>query len=251
LFPKLGMVEPQTRSAHILVVDDDARIRQMLTRYLEEQGYRITGVADGQAMRECLRDTVVDVILLDLVLPGGEDGLGLAREVRSRSDVPIIMLTGRDDVIDRIVGLEIGADDYIAKPFHLREVLARLKTVLRRRPLTSSNQGNGSDVLRFEGWHLDLGRRQLLTSNGLEIVLTTGEFDMLATLAKHPGRVFSREVLMDLTHGRTLEAFDRTIDAQIARLRKKIEQDLKRPTLIKSVRGVGYVFTGKPASLNT
>ncbi|WP_254065482.1 response regulator [Acidisoma sp. L85] len=227
-------------------MDDDARIRQMLTRYLEEQGYRVTGVADGQAMREFLRDTVVDIILLDLVLPG-EDGLGLARWVRSLSDVPIMMLTGRDDVIDRIVGLEIGADDYIAKPFHLREVLARLKTVLRRRqPPTSSNRAEDRDVFRFEGWVLDLGRRQLLTSDGLEVVLTTGEFDMLVALAKHPGRVFSREVLMDLTHGRTLEAFDRTIDAQIARLRKKIEQDVKRPMLIKSVRGIGYVFTGKP-----
>jgi two-component system phosphate regulon response regulator OmpR len=243
------MSEPQNRNEHILVVDDDARIRQMLIRYFEDEGYRITAVAGGLAMRECLQRTIVDIILLDLVLPGGEDGLGLAREIRSRSDVPIIMLTGRDDVVDRIVGLEVGADDYIAKPFHLREVLARLRTVLRRRqPAVAPTHGTDGEIFHFEGWRLDLGCRQLVTAEGSEIALTTGEFDMLAVLAKHPGRVFSRDVLMDLTHGRTLEAFDRTIDAQIARLRKKVERDPRKPSLIKSVRGVGYVFTGKPDS---
>ncbi|POR47127.1 response regulator [Bosea psychrotolerans] len=243
------MSEPPGRSEHILVVDDDARIRQMLIRYFEDEGYRVTAVADGQAMRECLDKAAVDIILLDLVLPGGEDGLGLTREIRSRSDIPIIMLTGRDDVVDRIVGLEVGADDYIAKPFHLREVLARLRTVLRRRqPAIASVSGADSETFHFDGWRLDLARRQLVTAEGEEIILTTGEFDMLAVLAKHPGRVFSRDVLMDLTHGRTLEAFDRTIDAQIARLRKKVERDPKRPSLIKSVRGIGYVFTGKPDS---
>jgi len=241
------MTEPATRNEHILVVDDDLRIRQMLIRYFEDEGYRVTGVADGAAMRESLRKNTIDIILLDLVLPGGEDGLSLAREVRSASDMPIIMLTGRDDVVDRIVGLEVGADDYIAKPFHLREVLARLRTVLRRRQPAAPQHPETGEAIRFDGWRLDLGRRQLVTAEGNEIALTTGEFDMLAVLARHPGRVLSRDVLMDLTHGRNLEAFDRTIDAQIARLRKKIERDPKQPALIKSVRGIGYVFTGKPS----
>lgn len=240
------MPESPGRNEQILVVDDDVRIRQMLTTYFEDEGYRVTAVADGPAMRDVLQRQPVDIILLDLVLPGGEDGLMLAREVRSRSDTPIIMLTGRDDVVDRIVGLEVGADDYIAKPFHLREVLARLRTVLRRRQPAAAARPDAGETIHFDGWRLDLARRQLVTAAGAEIVLTTGEFDMLAALARAPGRVLSRDVLMDLTHGRSLEAFDRTIDAQIARLRKKIEPDPSRPTLIKSVRGVGYVFTGKP-----
>lgn len=243
-----GMTDLAARSEHILVVDDDIRIRQMLIRYFEDEGYRVTAAADGGAMRDCLQKTAVDIILLDLVLPGGEDGLMLAREVRSRSDVPIIMLTGRDDVVDRIVGLEVGADDYIPKPFHLREVLARLRTILRRRQPVAAPRAEPQEVIHFDGWRLDLGRRQLVTAEDTEIVLTTGEFDMLAALARHPGRVFSREVLMDITHGRRLEAFDRTIDAQIARLRKKVERDPKQPALIKSVRGIGYVFTGRATS---
>lgn len=240
------MSDLQTRSEHILVVDDDARIRTMLIRYFEDEGYRVTAAADGNAMRDCMQRSSVDIILLDLMLPGGEDGLTLARDVRSRSDVPIIMLTGRDDVVDRIVGLEVGADDYIAKPFHLREVLARLKSVLRRRqpaPVAPSD----SEVFAFDGWRLDLARRQLTRADGSDVPLTTGEFDLFVALSRRPGHVFSRETLMDLTHGRSLEAFDRTIDAQIARLRKKVELDPKRPALIKSVRGIGYVFTGKPA----
>lgn len=241
------MTEPNARNEHILVVDDDVRIRQMLITYFEDEGYRVTAVGDGAAMRDALQRHPVDIILLDLVLPGGEDGLMLARELRSRCETPIIMLTGRDDVVDRIVGLEVGADDYIAKPFHLREVLARLRTVLRRRQPAAPTRAEQGETIHFDGWRLDLARRQLVTAEGVEIQLTTGEFDMLAALARAPGRVLSRDVLMDLTHGRSLEAFDRTIDAQIARLRKKIEPNPSQPTLIKSVRGVGYVFTGKPA----
>lgn len=240
------MDEIQQRGEHLLVVDDDARIRQMLIRYFEEEGFRVSAVGNGKAMRECLQRGGVDIVLLDLVLGGGEDGLELAREIRSRSDLPIIMLTGRDDVVDRIVGLEVGADDYMAKPFHLREVLARVRTVLRRKqPAERSDRQETGDVLRFDGWSLDLGRRKLTTAGGDEIVLTTGEFDLLAVLARYPGRVFSRDTLMELTRARSLEAFDRTIDAQIARLRKKMEPDPGRPVWIKSVRGVGYVFTGK------
>ena len=240
------MTDPLRRSEHILVVDDDPRIRQMLIRYFEEEGYRVSAAANGKAMRETLQRQSIDIILLDLVLGGGEDGLELTREIRAQSDMPIIMLTGRQDVVDRIVGLEVGADDYIAKPFHLREVLARLRTVLRRRqPAERPERQDDREILRFDGWQLDVARRQLLTGAGTEIVLTTGEFELLAVLARHPGRVLTREMLMDLTRGRTLEAFDRTIDAQIARLRKKIEADPSHPAMIKSVRGVGYVFTAK------
>ena len=182
------------------------------------------------------------MILLDVVMPG-EDGLTLAREIRAKSDVGIIMLTGRDDVLDRIVGLEVGADDYIAKPFHLREVLARVKSVLRRR--RQMPPAATGEVIRFEGWRLDVSRRQLISPKGEDVALTTGEFDLLAALARHPGRVLGREALMDLTRGRNWETFDRTIDAQVARLRKKIEADPKNPTLVKSICNVGYVFTGK------
>ena len=156
------------------------------------------------------------------------------------------MLTGRDDVLDRIVGLEVGADDYIAKPFHLREVLARVKSVLRRRgALLADGALLGGEVIRFEGWRLDVVRRQLVSPKGEDVALTSGEFDLLAALARHPGRVLGREALMDLTRGRSGETFDRSIDAQVARLRKKIEADPKSPTLVKSIRNVGYVFTGK------
>lgn len=217
----------------------------MLSRYFEEEGYRVTLAGDGQEMRDCLDKQSIDIILLDLVLPG-EDGLTLARDLRARSDVPLIMLTGRDDVVDRVVGLEVGADDYIAKPFHLREVLARVRGVLRRRqPQASATVDLASEVYSFEGLRLDIARRQLTSDDGNEILLTTGEFDMLCVLVKHAGRVLQRELLMDLTRGRNLEAFDRTIDAQIARLRRKIERDASQPALIKSVRGVGYVFSAR------
>jgi two-component system phosphate regulon response regulator OmpR len=217
----------------------------MLARYFEDEGYRVTTVGDGTHMRSVLAVDHADLILLDVVLPGGDDGYTLARDVRARSDVPIIMLTGRDDVTDRVVGLEIGADDYIAKPFHLREVLARVRSVMRRRqPATEPMQGD-EDVFEFDGWQLNVSRRQLLKANGADVQLTTGEFDMLVALVQHPGRVMTREVLMELTRGRNWEAFDRTIDAQIARLRKKIEADPADPRLIKSVRGVGYVFAGR------
>lgn len=238
------MANPLKASEHILVVDDDPRIRQMLARYFEEEGYRVSLAGDGQEMRHCLEILPIDIILLDLVLPG-EDGLALARDIRTHSDIPIIMLTGRNDVVDRIVGLEVGADDYIAKPFHLREVLARLRSALRRRQPAASRGEAQSEVYSFEGWRLDVGRRQLLSGEGKEVPLTTGEFDMLCVLVKHAGRVLQREVLMDLTRGRNLEAYDRTIDAQIARLRRKIEQDPHNPALIKSVRGVGYVFSAR------
>jgi DNA-binding response OmpR family regulator len=242
------MIDPAEQPLHILVVDDDPRIRQMLTRYFEQEGYRVSAAADGAAMRAQLNARKVDVILLDVVMPG-EDGLSLARDIRAKSDVGIIMLTGRDEVLDRVVGLEVGADDYIAKPFHLREVLARVKSVARRRKpapdAARRSEDSGEDVIRFDGWLLDTARRRLVSPSGEDVVLTSGEFDLLAALAKHPGRVFSRETLMEHTRGHGLRAFDRTIDARIARLRKKIERNPKSPTIVKSIRAVGYVFTAK------
>ncbi len=232
--------------AHLLVVDDDPRIRQMLTRYFEDEGYAISSASDGNEMRLRLRQLSFDAILLDLVLPGGTDGLDLVREIRTQSDVPIIMLTGRDDVVDRIVGLEVGADDYIAKPFHLREVHARLKSILRRRqaPVRIS-EPSAEEIAGFEGWKLNISRRQVFDPEGRDVELTTGEFDMLTAFVRNAGRVLTREVLMDLTKGRNLEAFDRAIDAQIVRLRRKIEKDAKKPQFIKAVRGIGYVFTAR------
>ncbi|WJH41291.1 response regulator [Aliirhizobium terrae] len=237
----------QIHATHLLVVDDDPRIRQMLTRYFEGEGYRVTTAGDGVEMDVAMQQDGFDAVLLDLSLPGGRDGLDLARDIRASSDIPIMMLTGRDDVVDRIIGIEIGADDYIAKPFHLREVHARLKSILRRRQPANAKPAQQQEdaIISFEGWSLNTSRRQLLDPDGREVELTTGEFDMLAAFLGHAGRVLTRDFLMDLTRGRQLEAFDRTIDAQIVRLRRKIEADPQHPQLIKAVRGVGYIFTGR------
>jgi len=237
----------QRENAHLLIVDDEPRVRQMLARYFEEEGFRISVAENGAVMRECLARETVHLVLLDIVLPG-EDGLALARDLRSRFEVGIIMLTGRGDMVDRVVGLEIGADDYIPKPFHLREVLARVKSVLRRlRPARqdAATAPKSDDVLCFQGWRLNTARRRVFRPDGSEVQLTTGEFDLLLAFASHPCRVLDRDRLMDLTRGREWEVFDRSIDAQIARLRRKIEVDTRNPLLIKSVRGVGYVFASE------
>lgn len=230
---------------HVLVVDDDQRIRAMLRRYLVEEGFRVSEAADGRAMRTALEGAPTDLVLLDLMMPG-EDGLSLAREVRQRSDVPIIMLTGKGDLIDRVAGLEAGADDYIAKPFHLREVLARIRTVLRRGRATRQASQTGSrevrETLVFQAWRFDLVRRELSRPTGEIVPLTTGEFELLRVFAAHPHRVLSRDQLMSLVKGQEWAAYDRAIDAQVARLRKKIESDPASPALIKTVRGAGYVF---------
>jgi two-component system phosphate regulon response regulator OmpR len=232
----------------ILVVDDDARIRQMLIRYFEDNGFKVSAVANGAAMRAELAKASYAALFLDLVLPNGESGFELLKELRATSNMPILMLTGQDDITDKVVGLEIGADDYIAKPFHLRELLARLRTVLRRRAAAEPvavPAAAEEETLQFEGWELDVSRRRLTDPAGADVTLTSGEFDMLLVFVRNPGRVMSRETLMNLTRNRDLEAFDRAIDAQIVRLRKKIEKDPKEPLLIQSVRGVGYVFTGR------
>ncbi|MCJ8508894.1 response regulator [Rhizobium lemnae] len=241
------MAMMEKRAERILIVDDDPRIRQMVTRYFEDEGFVVHGAADGNGMRKALANHTIDLILLDLVLPQSEDGLALAREVRASSDVPIVMLTGRDDVLDRIIGLEVGADDYIPKPFHLREVLARVRSILRRRKPVETVPSNvdPGQTLEFDGWRLEIHRRRLLNPDQQEIELTTGEFDMLTVMIRNAGRVLTREMLMDQTRGRQFDAYDRAIDAQIARLRKKIEPNPAQPTFIRSVRGVGYIFTGE------
>lgn len=238
--------------AHILVVDDDPRIRQMLARYFTDEGFRVSLAENGSAMWRCLEASPTHLVLLDLML-AGEDGLTIARELRSRSEIGIIMLTGRSDMVDRVVGLEVGADDYIAKPFHLREVHARVKSVLRRlRPAVQTagapQEGLLQDGFRFDGFLLDLSQRRLTAPDGREVPLTTGEFDLLLVFLRHPNHVLDRDRLMDLTQGREWEAFDRSIDTQVSRLRKKIEAAPNNPTLIKSVRGVGYVFTAQVES---
>jgi two-component system, OmpR family, response regulator len=234
---------------HILVVDDDPMIRSLLRRYLVGEGLRVSEAIDGAGIRAALAHGPVHAVLLDLVMPG-EDGLSLARMIRQRSNVPIIMLTGKGELIDRVVGLESGADDYITKPFELRELLARIRAVIRRtgpQPVpelatTSTAPTAPGEILSFEGWTLDLVKRELRDPAGGEILLTAGEFELLRVFASHPNRVLSRDRLIELVKGRDWASFDRAIDTQVGRLRKKIEADPANPTLIKTVRGGGYIF---------
>ncbi|MGQ0674996.1 MAG: response regulator [Rhodospirillales bacterium] len=236
-----------TKKTHIFVVDDDQSVRTMLRRYLTEEGFTVSEAGDGPALRGLLDRESADLVLLDLVMPG-EDGLSLARYIRPRSKTPIIMLTGKGDVIDRVAGLEAGADDYIGKPFHLREVLARIRTVLRRTELPAvparapAPAKQDGKVLIFLGWKLDLLKRELRRPGGGTVPLTTGEYELLCAFARSPNRVLNRDHLMDLVKGRAWAANDRAIDAQIVRLRKKVENDPKNPELIKTVRGSGYIF---------
>ena len=228
---------------HVLVVDDDREIRDLLGRFLGKHGYRVTAVGDGKEMRRALADWKIDLIILDLMLPG-EDGLSLCRALRAKSEIPIIMLTMMGEETDRIVGLEMGADDYLPKPFSPRELLARMKSVLRRAQSAPAGMATGrSDVLHFANWKLDIGRRRLESPHGLLVDLSSGEFDLLVALAEHPQRVLNRDQLLDLTHGRAEAPFDRSIDMQISRLRRKIEAGHAQPELIKTVRGGGYMFT--------
>jgi two-component system, OmpR family, response regulator len=234
------------KRAHVLVVDDEPAMCTMLSRYFSKNGFRTSVAASGEAMMGVLEQEPCDLILLDLNL-GDEDGLDLIRALSSRARPPVIIITSRNHLIDRIVGLELGADDYISKPFHLREVLARAKNVLRRhrRDGRSEEADSQEHVVYFEGWRLNFDRRQVMRPDGCEVLLTAGEFQLLSVFVNHAGRVLDRNQLLDLTHGPGWHAYDRTIDAQVARLRRKIEADPTRPALIKSVHGAGYVFTGR------
>ena len=216
----------------------------MLAHFLAKHGYRVEVAADGRAMRKALADWRIDLIVLDLMLPG-EDGLVLCRRLRAESSIPVIMLTAMGEDIDRIVGLEIGADDYVSKPFNPRELLARIKAVLRRAGGPQGPRGAHREgtAFAFAGWRLDPAARKLSAPDGADVALTAGEFELLAALVEHPRRVMSREQLLDLTRGREAAPFDRSIDVQVSRLRRKLETDPSRPELIKTVRNGGYVFT--------
>jgi DNA-binding response OmpR family regulator len=232
-----------TDVGHILVVDDQKEICEMVQDYLSSEGYRVSIAHDGAGMRRVFSQAPVDLVILDLMLPG-EDGLTLARWLREESAVGIIILTGRGETVDRIIGLEMGADDYLPKPFHLRELLARVKSVLRR---VSSRTTEKAPVARaqahFAGWHLDLSSRELFSPAGDEVRLTTGEFDLLAAFVANANQVLTRDRLLDLARNREAGPFDRTIDVQVGRLRRKLEDDPQKPSIIKTVRGTGYIFT--------
>ncbi|WP_419910942.1 response regulator [Hoeflea sp.] len=230
-------------SAHILVVDDHRDIRETLARYLVKNGLRAT-VADGAAQaRKILAASSIDLVVLDVMMPG-EDGLSLCRHLVEKGGAPVILLTAMAEDTDRVVGLEIGADDYVTKPFNPRELLARIRAVLRRTSLVPRERDPvSSDRLAFDKWLLDLSQRHLVGADDVIVPLSTGEFQLLVAFLKRPKMVLSRDQLLDLTSGRTPNVFDRSIDNQVSRLRRKIETDPKKPELIKTVWGGGYTFT--------
>jgi len=232
---------PGTTEAHILVVDDDAQIRQLAAKLLRGHGYRVSLARDGREMREALQTAHMDLVILDIMLPGG-NGLDLCREIRAGSSIPVIMLTALGSDTDRIVGLEIGADDYLPKPFNPRELLARINAVLRRARGSAANPQSNAIHLVFEGWSLDTRRRELTNPSGAVVDLSTGEYDLLLTFLEYPQRVLTRDQLMDGAKHRTATGFDRAIDIQVSRLRKKLEGDPGAPEMIKTIRGTGYMF---------
>lgn len=228
---------------HILIVDDHREIRDLVSRALTKEGFRVSTAADGRAMQKVLADGRIDLILLDLMLPG-EDGLSLCRTLRAASNIPIIMLTAKGEEIDRVIGLEMGADDYLPKPFGSRELIARIKAVLRR----SADNGSKADPEKrpesyhFDRWSLDIGIRALLRDDGVTVPLSTGEFDLLIALVERPQRVLNRDQLLDLARGRSAAGLDRSVDTQVSRLRKKLELDAGDPRIIKTIWGGGYMF---------
>jgi two-component system OmpR family response regulator len=231
--------------AHILIVDDEPEICEIVREYLTDEGYRVSVSHDGSEMRRIIGQSAVDLVLLDVVLPR-EDGLSLARALRAGNpNIGIIMLTGRGEAIDRIIGLEVGADDYLAKPFHLRELLARVKSVGRRVRVAQGavEPSAGRPAASFAGWRLDLNARELLSPASESVRLTGGEFSLLAAFVAHANQVLSRDRLLDLVCGREAGPLDRTIDVQVGRLRRKLVDDPQQPQLIKTVRGGGYMFS--------
>ncbi|MBN9356246.1 response regulator [Herbaspirillum huttiense] len=229
-------------NTHILVVDDDRDIRTLLAEYLDSNGLRTLTATNGSEMRRVLEESRVDLIVLDLTLPG-EDGLTLCRNLRATSSVPVIMLTARGEPLDRILGLEMGADDYLAKPFEPRELFARIRSVLRRTQALPPNMAQ-PDVatMRFAGWTLDLTARHLVNKDGVVVALSGAEFRLLKVFLDHPNRVLNRDQLLELTQGRESDPFDRSVDIQISRLRQKLGDDARTPTIIKTVRNEGYVL---------
>lgn len=226
---------------HVLIVDDDAELRRLAGKFLRENGLKVSSAQDAREMREAIAAGTVDLVILDVMLPG-TSGLDLCREIRRASDLPIIMLTARGSDVDRIIGLELGADDYLAKPFNPRELLARIHAVLRRMRTTDTGVKAGGHLLRFSGWVLDTRRRELTNPDGAVVDLSTGEYDLLLTFLEYPQRVLTRDQLMDAAKNRTPTGFDRAIDIQVSRLRKKIEK-AEGPDMVKTVRGAGYLFS--------
>lgn len=228
----------------ILVVDDELDLRETVAEYLVRHGFAVRTAMDGEAMAARLEEKAADLVILDINMPGA-DGLTLARRLREHSDVSIMMLTAAGEIVDRVVGLEMGADDYIAKPFDLRELLARVRSVLRRRADADARSARTEappDTLRFGRWLLDLDAHKLTGENGQELHLTSMEFDLLHAFARHPNKVLSRNQLLDLAHHRDWEPFDRSIDIRVARLRKKIERDPAKPQILKTIPGAGYMY---------
>ena len=233
---------PMTTQEHVLIVDDDAEIRNLLREYFQENGYRVTVAADGKSLWAAMKATQPDLIILDVMLPG-EDGISLCRALRARSDVPIIMLTARGEDTDRIVGLEVGADDYLPKPFNPRELLARVKSVLRRaKSLPANLRRDEVRAFRFAGWTLDVATRNLTSPDSVVIPLSGTEFKLLRIFLDHPNRVLTRDQLVELMMSRDAVPFDRALDVQISRLRNRLRDDAKEPAIIKTVRGQGYVL---------
>lgn len=228
---------------HVLVVDDDPQIRLLVSRLLQRGGYRVSLAPDGRAMAEIMAKVDIDIVLLDVMLPG-RNGLDLCRDVRARSNVPIIMLTARADEGDRVAGLEIGADDYVTKPFSSRELLARVRAALRRVRSQPDGRSKGptDDEIQFDGWVLNLRRRELNSPQKVFVDLSTGEYDLLVAFVEHAYRVLSRDQLMEFAKAKSSDPFDRTIDVQVSRLRRKLVISQDDPDMIKTVRGAGYMF---------
>jgi two-component system OmpR family response regulator len=229
-------------SPHILIVDDDREIRDLLARFLERHRFRVTAVREAREARRAWPNGHFQLVVLDLMLPG-ESGLDFARWLRTQADVPIVMLTAMGEETDRIIGLELGADDYVSKPFNPRELLARIRAVLRRSAVEpAERRDEKARLLRFAGWVLDPPRRRLINPDGVEVPLTGGEYDLLLALAERANRVLTRDMLLDLLRGRQAGPFDRAIDVAISRLRRKLEDDGRHAQIIKTVRGGGYVL---------
>ena len=230
-----------TTSPHILFVEDDREIRNLVARYLKTNDLRVTLAGDGREMDRALAEHKIDLVVLDIMLPG-EDGLALCRRLRATSSLPVIMLSARAGDVDRILGLEMGADDYLTKPFNPRELLARIKAVLRR-SAPDANAPRDIRHFRFAGWDLDAVARHLVSPDGARVILTSAEFDLLQVFCERPGRVMSREQLIEFTQGRSSNSGERSIDVLVSRLRKKLEPAAELPELIRTIRSGGYVFT--------
>jgi two-component system, OmpR family, response regulator len=243
--PSLPYKVAMEQAPHILFVEDDADIRTLVADFLAQNGYRMSVARDGRELDRTLEVSRIDLVILDIMLPK-EDGLSLCRRIRATSDVPIIMLTARGSEIDRVVGLEMGADDYLTKPFSTHELLARIRALLRRANMARApREQRPASSLSFSGWKLDLTARRLQSADGAAVPLTTGEFELLVAFCEHPRRVLTREQLLDLTRGRAAALFDRSIDIQVSRLRRKIEEKPTEPVLIQTVRAGGYIFAAE------